>query len=175
MQTLTYVRSYCNSNGQKLILVQIERCQITCCITFCCKWGCIAADQSGLTPNNGYMRKSIPCGLFPGAYRALPQSKNCSTTVWGAQEPIWSVHLAPKFPRSQSNQSINHLQDVLDRQVRPMKAPPGKPTGLKGSGANILVSDTTTHRQGSSGVCASTDQSCFGSKMGTNTILGRWS
>ena len=48
-------------------------------------------------------------------------------------------------------------------------------TGLQGSAANILVPDTTAHLQGSRGVHASTGQGCFGSKRGTNTILGRLS
>ncbi|KAK3563225.1 hypothetical protein QTP86_018278 [Hemibagrus guttatus] len=50
-----------------------------------------------------------------------------------------------------------------------------KRNGFKGSVAKILVPDTTGHLQGSSGVHASTGQGCFGSKRGTNTILGRWS
>ncbi|KAK3517616.1 hypothetical protein QTP70_013286 [Hemibagrus guttatus] len=52
-------------------------------------------------------------------------------------------------------------------------SPTSQLTGLKGSTANILVPDPTAHLQGSSGVHASTGQDCFGSKMGTNTILGR--
>ena len=32
---------------KKLMLVLIERCQNIQCITVCCVWGCIAADQSG--------------------------------------------------------------------------------------------------------------------------------
>ena len=46
---------------------------------------------------------------------------------------------------------------------------------FKGSAANTLVPDTTAHLKGSSGVHASMGQGCFGSKRGTNKILGRWS
>ncbi|KAK3533183.1 hypothetical protein QTP70_013064 [Hemibagrus guttatus] len=62
---------------------------------------------------------------------------------------------------------IQHLWDVLDKQVRSMEAPPRNLlTGLTGSAANILVPDTTAHLQGSSGVHASTGQGCSGNKKG---------
>ena len=51
--------------------------------------------------------------------------------------------------------------------------PTSQLTGLKESAANILVPDTRAHRQGSSGVHTLKAQGCFGSKRGTNTILGR--
>ncbi|KAK3536019.1 hypothetical protein QTP70_025289, partial [Hemibagrus guttatus] len=53
--------------------------------------------------------------------------------------------------------------------------PTSQLTRLEGSAANILVSDPTAHVQGSSGVHASMGQGCFGSKNGTDTILGRFS
>lgn len=56
-----------------------------------------------------------------------------------------------------------------------MELPISQRTGLKGSAANILVPDTTAQLQGSSGVHDSMGQGCFGSKIGTNTILARWS
>lgn len=38
-----------------------------------------------------------------------------------------------------------------------------------------LLTDTIAQLQGSSGVHAWTAQGCFGSEMGADTVLGRWS
>ncbi|KAK3558608.1 hypothetical protein QTP86_021665 [Hemibagrus guttatus] len=61
-------------------------------------------------------------------------------------------------PNSPDLNPIQHLWDVLDKLVPSMEARTSQLTGLKGSAANILVSDTTAHLQGSSGVHASTSQ-----------------
>lgn len=45
-------------------------------------------------------------------------------------------------------------------------------TGLTGSVANFLVPDTTAQGHGSSGVHDMTGHSYFGSKRGSNKILG---
>ena len=54
------------------------------------------------------------------------------------------------------------------------KSDPWRPHLATYRTADIVVPDTPTHLQGSSGVHASMGQGCFGSKRGTNTILGRW-
>ncbi|KAK3534682.1 hypothetical protein QTP86_020344 [Hemibagrus guttatus] len=82
------------------------------------------------------------------------------------------VDLASKFPRSQSNPAS---VGCAGQKSLIHGGPTSQLTGLKGSAANILVPDTTAHLQGSSGVHALTCQDCFGSKRGTNTILGRQS
>ncbi|KAK3541647.1 hypothetical protein QTP86_033848, partial [Hemibagrus guttatus] len=76
-------------------------------------------------------------------------------------------------PNSPDLNPIQYLWDVLDKQVPSMEAITSQLTGPKRSAANILVPDPTAHLQGSSGVHASTGQGCFGSKQGTDTILGR--
>ena len=78
-------------------------------------------------------------------------------------------------PNTPDVNPAEHLWDVLDKQVQSMEGPTSQLTGHKGSAANILVPDTTAHLQGSSGIHSSVGQGCFGSKRGTNTILGRWS
>ena len=80
--------------------------------------------------------------------------------------------LGLQFPRSQSNwESVGCAgQTSLIRGD-----PTSQLTGFKGSAPNILVPDTTAHLQGYSGVHASMGQGGFGSKRGTNTVLGRWS
>ena len=69
-----------------------------------------------------------------------------------------------------SSRCLTGLQDRLIHG-----GPTSQLTGLKGSAANVLVPDTTEHFQRSSGVHATMGQGCFGGKMGTYTIFGRWS
>ena len=78
-------------------------------------------------------------------------SDGCGLVLREQQD--WGVDLASKFSRSQSKSLIHG-------------GPTSQLTGLKGSGANILVPDTTAHLQGSSGVHALMVQGCFGSKGG---------
>uniref|UniRef100_A0A3Q1EF06 Glypican 6a n=1 Tax=Acanthochromis polyacanthus TaxID=80966 RepID=A0A3Q1EF06_9TELE len=99
-------------------------------------------------------------------------SKDGSGMVREAQQPVYGVGLASKFPRCQSNGAsvgcagqTSLIHGSATSQL----------TGLKGCPASILVPDTTAHLQGSSGVHTSTDQGLFSSKRGTNTILGKWS
>ncbi|KAK3542654.1 hypothetical protein QTP86_031477 [Hemibagrus guttatus] len=81
------------------------------------------------------------------------------------------LDLAAKFPRSQSIQASVGCAG----QTSPIHGgPTSQLTGHERSAAKILVPDNTAHLQGSSGVHASTGQGCFGTKRGTNTILGKW-
>ena len=91
--------------------------------------------------------------------------------VSGAQQRVWVVDLASKFPISQSNRA----SAVCAGQTSPIQGGPTlQLTGFKGSAVNILVPDTTAHLRGSSGVHASMGWRCFGSNRGTNTVLGSW-
>lgn len=68
---------------------------------------------------------------------------------------------------------VQHLRDLLDKQVQSMEAP-SQITGLKGSAAKILVSDTAAHFPRSCEVHASMGQSCSGGTNGICAMLGRW-
>ena len=120
-------------------------------------------------PCTPFYRNVIPWWLWPLSvgYCAVPLSKNGSGMVWGAQQQVWGVDLASKFPGSQSSRAS---VGCAGQQV-----PSTQLTGPKWSAANILSPDTTAHLQESSGVHAMMGQVCFGSKRGTHTILGRWS
>ncbi|KAK3539129.1 hypothetical protein QTP86_026698, partial [Hemibagrus guttatus] len=73
-------------------------------------------------------------------------------------------------PNSPDLNPVQHLWDVLDKQVRSMESITSQLTGLKGSATNVLVADPTAHLQGSSGVHASTGQGCFSSKRDRHNI-----
>ena len=68
----------------------------------------------------------------------------------------------PWLPNAPDLNLIEHLWDVLDRQVRSTLGYTSQLTGLEGSAANVLVPDTTGHLQGSCGVHASAGGRRFG-------------
>ncbi|KAK3515693.1 hypothetical protein QTP70_028532 [Hemibagrus guttatus] len=109
------------------------------------------------------------CGLFQQDNAPCHKAKMVQEWFDEHNNEFEVLTWPPNFPRSQSNRASVGCAG----QTRPIH---GGPTSqlreLKGSAANILVPDTTAHLQGSSGVHASTGQGCFGSKRGTNTILG---
>lgn len=74
-------------------------------------------------------------------------------------------------PNSPDLNPVKHLSDVLDELVRSMEP---QLAGLKGSGANVFVPDTTAHLQRSSAVHDLTGQDSVSCKRGTYTILGMW-
>ena len=89
----------------------------------------------------------------------MPQSKDGSGMVWGAEQRLWGVDLASKFPRS----SVG-----CAGQTSPIHGgPSSKLTGLD---ANIMVPDTTAHIQGSR-VHALMGQGCFGSNIKQVVIM----
>lgn len=51
----------------------------------------------------------------------MPCHKLGSRMVWRAQQRVWSVHLASKF---QDLNPVEHLWDVIDKQVQSTEAPP---------------------------------------------------
>ncbi|KAK3567781.1 hypothetical protein QTP86_026451, partial [Hemibagrus guttatus] len=92
------------------------------------------------------------CGLFQ--QDNAPCHKAEMVQEWFDDHNNQFEELTPP-PNSPDLNPIQHLWDVLDKQVRSMEAITSQLTGLKGSAANILVSDPTAHLQGSSGVHAS--------------------
>lgn len=73
----------------------------------------------------------------------LPQRKNASRV-----QPVWSVALASKFPRSESNPaSVGEAANTCNA----IEVPPQKPTGLKDA-ANFLKPDTRNNCSPPSGI-----------------------
>lgn len=54
---------------KKLLLVLMERCQNTQCITLCCVWSCIAAEQSGCPVLTQCVEPVIAFNLLPDSNR----------------------------------------------------------------------------------------------------------
>ena len=102
------------------------------------------------------------CGLFQ--QDNVPQRKNGSG--WFKEHNKFEMLTWP--PNSPDLSPIEHPQTSLIHG-----GPSLQLTRFKGSAADILVPNTTAHLQGSSGVHALMGKGCFGSKRGTNTILGR--
>ncbi|KAK3541088.1 hypothetical protein QTP86_012747 [Hemibagrus guttatus] len=89
------------------------------------------------------------CGLFQ--QDNAPCHKAEMVQEWFDDHNNQFEELTPP-PNSPDLNPIQHLWDVLDKQVPSMEAITSQLTGLKGSAANILVPDPTAHLQGSSGV-----------------------
>lgn len=88
------------------------------------------------------------CTIFPGGCGQFQEEispYHKTGTIWGAQQRVYDVSLASKFPRSQSSRASVGFTG----QTSPIH---GGITGIKRSAANILEPDTTEHLQGSSGV-----------------------
>ncbi len=186
------------------MLVLVERFQNTQCIAVCCVWGCIAADQSGcpcwplstvesansrhVSIRTGPQRNGRSGGLvwwiaFSFTSRGWPGA--CASLAWRTHGT--RKHYRKKASRRRQRDALRNVLlgnlgschpcgCYFDTDHQPIHGgTTSQVTGFKGYAANILVPDTTAHFQGYSGGHAWMGQGCFGSKRGTNTILGRCS
>ena len=104
------------------MLVLIERCQNTQCIAACCVWGCETADRSD-------------CQCCPRSSAESGHTAKIVQEWFEEHNDEFSVLIWP--PDSSDLNPIEHLWDVLDKQVPSIEAPPHNLQGLKDA-ANIL-------------------------------------
>ena len=86
------------------------------------------------TPFHG---NSIPWLLRPLSAGWWITKQKCFRMVWGAQQEVWGVDLASKFPRSQSNRESVGCVGQIHGSTSQI-------TGLTLSAADILVPDTSS-------------------------------
>jgi len=121
----------------------------------------IAADHV-----HPFMETAFPggCGLFQ--QENAPCHKAKMVQEW-FEEHNNEFEVLTWPPNSPDLNQIEHLWDVLNKQVQSMEAPPRNLQDLKDL---LLTSWCQIPQHTFRGLVE-----CFGSKRGTNTILGRWS